>query len=695
MRPALFAFIILGCLFCAANLPAQPTVVWDRTLGGEAYEEHNALLPVADGIFIGGSSLSNLAFGTPTDISWNFLIFKTDLNGSLLWQTMLGGDQDERLWAFVATSDGGYLAGGYSESGIGGDKTQASRGGKDAWLLKLDAQGNKLWDRTLGSAADEQLFSIQELPNGDLLLGCLSNSGAGGEKSEPSRGGVDFWIVRTDAQGNKLWDKTLGGAGDERLNDIEPAGDGNFFLVGGTNSVPNSGDLGPEFARGGIDFWLLKFDPNARQTIWQHRYGGTGEDFPYSLSVSPSGHLWLGGRSGSLPAPPTAFNNGKDADFYGGDSDYWLLELDAGGNKIRDLSFGGVGLDDLYFIQAHECGGLTLGGVTDSGVSGNKTTAARGGYDYWLVGLDALGNQVWQQTFGGTGHDALTKMAAFPDGSWIFGGQSESGTGFEKTANSFGLNDFWVLRTECGLAANILQIGSPTFCTNDSLTLDATVQNCPSCSYEWNTGQTTPMIKLPPGTMGHFSVKVCDAELCVARDTVFVSVGQIPNIELGPSDTLLLEGNTLTFGGGNATWRYLWSTGSTNSTITVTEAGDYAVTVTDPSGCAATDAIRVELKGPKNVYVPNVFSPNDDGFNDWVTVFAGRSVRQVQWFQIYDRWGGLAFRRNSFLPNQETLGWDGFWRGKLAPMDVYTWCALVEYLDGSEEFFKGDLTLVR
>ncbi|MBC7777784.1 MAG: hypothetical protein H7246_20285 [Phycisphaerae bacterium] len=130
-----FSTLCIGtCFFCTLHVSAQPKFAWDITLGGDGYEEFNVLCPMTDCLYMGGSSPSNIAFGNPADNSYNFLIFKTDLNGNLLWQTMFGGDQTERLWAFAPISDGALVAGGYSQSGVSGDKTEPSRGGKDVWF---------------------------------------------------------------------------------------------------------------------------------------------------------------------------------------------------------------------------------------------------------------------------------------------------------------------------------------------------------------------------------------------------------------------------------------------------------------------------------------------------------------------------------------------------------------------------------
>jgi gliding motility-associated-like protein len=96
------------------------------------------------------------------------------------------------------------------------------------------------------------------------------------------------------------------------------------------------------------------------------------------------------------------------------------------------------------------------------------------------------------------------------------------------------------------------------------------------------------------------------------------------------------------------------------------------------------------------VYIPNIFSPNDDGENDWFTVYADlKGVKQVKQFQIFDRWGDQVFQRENFQPNDPTLGWDGRYRGQEMNPAVFVYYAIVEFIDGQEVLFKGDVTLMR
>lgn len=681
---------VVVMMLLATRLLAQPVLTWDRTLGGNSWDELNGLLALPDGIIAAGSSRSGA-----TDPSWNFLVIKLDLDGNVLWQRAYGGDQDDRLWAIIPTGDGGFLAGGYSYSGVSGNRTQPSKGDMDVWILKLDAQGQIQWDKAWGGLYRDELFAMLEIPGGGYLLGCNSWSDAGPDKTEPSRGEQDFWLIRIDNQGNKIWDKTIGGAGYDQINDLAWSPDGNVLLSGGTVSDGGTGDLSAEPARGLMDFWLGKFDLNAQQLIWNHRYGGAGDDYAYALYPASNGQLYLGGRSGSAPDPPGPFNNGKDATFFGGDSDYWLLELNANGQKQREWSFGGAGLDDLYAIQENPLGQLVIGGVSDSGLSGSKTAASHGGYDYWLVGLDENGNESWQRSIGGATDDALTRIAFRPDGSFVAGGHSDSNAGFEKTENNLGLNDFWVLNFECGLEAEIVQTGIPSSCSEEPVALDAEIPGCTTCIYTWNTGSNEKRIEVPGDTAGAFTVAVYDEWGCAAFDTIRIDVLPPPEVQLGSGDTVIVQGASLVLGSYNPDYQYFWSTGDTTSTIRVNEPGVYSVTVTDEAGCTASAEIRIDVTYKGNVYVPNAFSPDFDGHNDYAGIFTDESVRRVVTFQIADRWGTLVFRRDDFQPAWETDGWDGVYKGQPVTPGVFAWFADIEYLDGSRELFEGSITVIR
>jgi gliding motility-associated-like protein len=121
----------------------------------------------------------------------------------------------------------------------------------------------------------------------------------------------------------------------------------------------------------------------------------------------------------------------------------------------------------------------------------------------------------------------------------------------------------------------------------------------------------------------------------------------------------------------------------------------YTLTVTSADGCVRSDSLTVFVEKIRKIFVPNIFTPNQDGINDAATVFAGKSVRQVKSFRVFSRWGELVFEQRNFPPNLPSLGWDGRFKSSNLPEGVYTWVAEVEYLDGVVSLEKGDVTLVR
>jgi gliding motility-associated-like protein len=122
----------------------------------------------------------------------------------------------------------------------------------------------------------------------------------------------------------------------------------------------------------------------------------------------------------------------------------------------------------------------------------------------------------------------------------------------------------------------------------------------------------------------------------------------------------------------------------------------YSVTVTDLWGCQAEGKLRVSVLPRRNIFVPSAFSPNNDGVNDVLMIFAGNEVRQVRHFRVLDRWGNVLFQARDFPPNDPRYGWNGRGgRGGEAPNGVYVYMAEVELVDGASFVLNGDITLVR
>ncbi len=303
----------------------------------------------------------------------------------------------------------------YSAGGVNGDKTEASRGSHDYWVVKLDAAGNKMWDKTYGGNGWDELHAMQQTSDGGYMLGGHSFSNASGDKTE-NRIGVnyaDYWVVKLDADGNKEWDKTIGGTSGEDLHAIQQTSDGGYLLGG--SSFSGIGYDKSEANLGGDDFWVVKLDA-AGNKEWDRTLGGNGSEKAYTLLQATDGRYLVGGYSQS------GINGNKTAENKG-NSDFWLVKLDEAGAILWDKTLGGSSSDVAYSLQQTADGGYVLGGTSSSGISGDKTGGSISGNDFWVVKLDANANKAWDKTIdAGTEYDQLRSLRQTSDGGYILGG---------------------------------------------------------------------------------------------------------------------------------------------------------------------------------------------------------------------------------------------------------------------------------
>ena len=141
----------------------------------------------------------------------NFWVLRLDSSGNKIWERSFGGSGYDSLWSCQQMADGGFVLGGYSNSGADGNKTSAGFGGFDVWIVRIDANGNKLWERAYGGSGNEYLTALAQSSDGGLILGAMSASPPSGNKSSTNFGSYDIWILRLDAGGNQVWQGSFGG----------------------------------------------------------------------------------------------------------------------------------------------------------------------------------------------------------------------------------------------------------------------------------------------------------------------------------------------------------------------------------------------------------------------------------------------------------------------------------------------------
>ena len=359
----------------------------------------------------------------------------------ILWQKTIGGSDTDILSGVQPLGSGGIVMSGFSKSSASGDKKDTSRGGFDYWLVKMDSTGRIAWEKTFGGASDDTACQVVKTADDGFLLAGTSLSPRSGEKMFPVWGGsADYWVLKLDKNGEQLWQRDFGGTFTEKLSSMSENSYG--YAINGHSYSDISGDktsdnLGPENR---ADYWVAFVEPNGklRKTL---TYGAVGPELSCCILASDYGMI-IGGSSYSR-----AQQGQKTGNSYGG-SDYWLVRTDLGGTKVYDSTIGGSQSDFMTCLILTHSGGFIIGGNSASPVSGKKTDSCRGAYDFWLLKMNFDGSIKWQKTLGGSGGDYMTTVHETYDGGYIVGGYSNSDASGEKSENGKGGYDYWIVKLD-------------------------------------------------------------------------------------------------------------------------------------------------------------------------------------------------------------------------------------------------------
>lgn len=416
-----------------------PGIEWQNTIGGISADYLRTIISTTDGGYLAGGYSSSGISGDKSEANMgaDYWIVKTDGAGNLEWEETIGGSGGDYLYAVLQTTDGGYLLGGYSDSGISGDKTDASVGFQDYWIVKTDASGGIEWQKTVGGNNLDLLFTVIETSDGGYLLGGYSSSGISGDKTEAGLGQTDFWVVKVYDTGSVEWQNTIGGSGWDYLYSMVETSDGGFLLGGGSDS-PASGDKTDSSL--GNDYWIVKIDGSG-SVLWENTIGGIGTDYLYTVVETDDDGFLLGGYSYSGIG-----GDKTEASF--GEQDFWIIKTNDVGVIEWQKTIGGDDTDILRVIVQADDGGYVLGGYSASGISGNKSEDNYGLTDFWVVKTDASGNVEWDKTIGGGSTDNLYALSGTPDGGYVLGGHSSSGVSGSKDEESMGGYDYWMVKLE-------------------------------------------------------------------------------------------------------------------------------------------------------------------------------------------------------------------------------------------------------
>jgi len=323
--------------------------------------------------------------------SADFWILKLNSNGDIVWQKTYGGSNDDIARSIQQTSDGGYI--------VAGETSSSGAAFIDIWIIKLTPNGDIDWQKTFGGANDDVAYSIQQTSDGGYIVA--------GQSSSLGNPLGDIWILKLASNGDVFWDKTYG-TGSSTANCIRQTLDGGYIAAGETYSS----------GTGSADFWVLKLDANGDlQPGWPKTYGGTYRDAANSIQQTSDGGYIVAGETSSSGANIP---------------DFLILKLDSSGIVQWQKTYGESGYDIARSIQQTLDGGYIVAGETSSSGAGNA--------DFWILKLNANGDIVWQKTYGGSNDDIARSIQQTLDGGFIVAGEtSSSGAGYA---------DFWILKID-------------------------------------------------------------------------------------------------------------------------------------------------------------------------------------------------------------------------------------------------------
>ena len=450
-------YIFIITTFLSLNLCAQSFITDQFLFGGTGNDEPIKIVESQNKLYLlcrGGSftNTGNLTYSDPGCSGTNTLLICLDENGNSLWQKVYCGNSSDSPSDFVDVGDGFVIAmASHSQSQTGNKTSPLFTNANqtfpytDYWLVKVDYEGNIIWQKTYGSDQSDWPLTLSAQGDNLLVVGYSDRNDAGfdgnvsGNKTVANKGRTDTWLLLLDENGDELWQKTLGVVSPDNPLISSHGGvilPNNRILISQTTSLQGiSGDKTVE-SFGVANAWLVCLDMNGNQ-LWDKVYGGEGGESNAKFVVSENHVYYIMQSNSGVAGNRTTATKGTE--------DILVYKLDFDGNIINQTNFGTDGFNEIYTAYLHDNRIILslIPGVNE--ISIDKSEPGRGGLDAWFLSFDAETLElVNEKTYGGPTNDH-PRSVVFHDNSLFITAHTGGTTGGDKTVENFGIADAWFL----------------------------------------------------------------------------------------------------------------------------------------------------------------------------------------------------------------------------------------------------------
>ncbi len=400
---------------CSVGAASEPLFI--QKYGGFSADSGASVVASLGGFVFAGSTASwDLPGGQESAGDYDFWLAKVDNSGKLLWNHTYGGSNTDMATTLVALGDGFAMAGFTQSTDLPDGSKSAGQG--DFWLVRTDAAGVMLWNKTYGGLGQDgavygfggpgpevgEGVSMAALADGFVLLGTTTSTALPGGATADTAG--DLWLFRTDASGSLQWSKTFGGSGLDIAAAVVAVGDG--FAVGATTDSVELFDNGQIPALGDYSAYrLIRTDSNGI-LLWSHTYWDGGDDDLEGLVALADGFVLAGAVN------PPSITNTQFADAP------QLIRTDASGAVLWSKTYNLSGYVSLASAVAVGDGFALTGSIDPTAIPGGMTSWIP--TDAWLLRVDSVGNLLWSRTYGGSSGDGADGVTPLANGFVLVGG---------------------------------------------------------------------------------------------------------------------------------------------------------------------------------------------------------------------------------------------------------------------------------